>query len=321
MPTTAPSNIRTVEPLSDTPPEQRETLLTEVRGPETSSRSATAQETVRAAQPRPVPTGAPALPSGRRRPEIFHGSLLDLSSTRPRRSTKDFAASIFIHLAVIGVLVLAPFMFTEAIDLTQFTRMQLVAPPPPPPPPPPPAQMIARRAPVKRVLTVGGKLVAPTMIPQSVVMLHEKPLPPELDNVGAGIAGGVPGGVPGGQAGGVLGSILSGVQKAPPPPVAAPARTEPIRVGGRVKPPRKIYGPLPEYPVLARQARVEGNVIVDAVIDTSGNVIEAKVISGPPLLMQAALDAVRQWKFEPTYLNDQPVPVRLLVTVEFSLGK
>jgi protein TonB len=92
-----------------------------------------------------------------------------------------------------------------------------------------------------------------------------------------------------------------------------------VRVGGRVKAPRKIYAPAPNYPALARQARIEGTVVIDAVIDVSGNVVEAKVVSGHPLLLAAALEAVRQWKFEPTYLNEQPVPVALLVTVEFHL--
>lgn len=93
----------------------------------------------------------------------------------------------------------------------------------------------------------------------------------------------------------------------------------PVRVGGRVKEPRKLYAPAPEYPILAKQARVEGAVVIEAIIDASGNVVEAKVVSGPALLMKAALDAVRQWKFEPTYLNEQPVAVDLIVTVEFRL--
>lgn len=93
----------------------------------------------------------------------------------------------------------------------------------------------------------------------------------------------------------------------------------PVRVGGRVKEPRRLYTPSPEYPILAKQARVEGTVVIEAIIDVNGNVIEAKVVSGPALLMKAALEAVKQWKFEPTYLNEQPVPVDLIVTVEFHL--
>jgi len=93
-----------------------------------------------------------------------------------------------------------------------------------------------------------------------------------------------------------------------------------VRVGGRVKEPRLIARVDPRYPPLAIQTHLEGTVVVQAVIDEHGDVVEAKVVSGPPLLIQSALDAVRQWKFEPTYLNDEPVPVQLNVTVAFRLN-
>lgn len=94
-----------------------------------------------------------------------------------------------------------------------------------------------------------------------------------------------------------------------------------MRVGGRLKPPRAIVQLPPEYPPLARQARIEGQVQIDAVLDEQGNVIEMKVVSGPPLLYQAALGALKKWKYQPTYLNDQPIPVQMLVTVTFVLGR
>jgi protein TonB len=221
----------------------------------------------------------------------------------------------------LSIVVLVPLYYTESIDLSQVQQMFLIAPPPAAPPPPPPAAVVPR-APVasKRVLTSGGKLVMPTMIPEKVAILHEEPLPPDVDG-STGVPGGVVGGVPGGVPGGVIGSIISGGQRSlalPPPPSSE--RRAPVRVGGRVRAPRKLYAPYPNYPPLARQARIEGTVVIDAVIDVSGNVVEAKVVSGHPLLLAAALEAVRQWKFEPTYLNDEPVPVQLLVTVEFHLA-
>ena len=66
---------------------------------------------------------------------------------------------------------------------------------------------------------------------------------------------------------------------------------------------------------------MQGVVIIDAIVDEQGNVVEAKIVSGPPLLIQSALDAVKKWKYEPTYLNDQPVPVQLNVTVTFRLAE
>ena len=312
MMTAAPSPVETEKPQIGASTEQPE-VLTPARG-----KGQTAGWLPRGVEVAGMPKPAPEA----RRPQRdwLYGSMLEFSSTRPRRATLDFLTSIGVHSLVIAALVLAPIMFTEAIDLTQFTQMRLVAPPPPPAAPPPPAQMMARTRRVpNRMILAGGKLLSPSLIPEKILMLHEKPLPPEIDGVDQGVVGGVPGGIPGGQTGGVLGSILSGVQKAPPAPPAV-GHKAPIRVGGRVKPPRRIFSPSPEYPPLARQARVEGVVVIDAVIDVSGNVVEAKIVSGPPLLLVAALEAVQRWKFEPTYLDEEPVAVKLLVTVEFHLS-
>jgi protein TonB len=104
------------------------------------------------------------------------------------------------------------------------------------------------------------------------------------------------------------------------PPVAeGPKR--PVRIGGDVKPPRLITGPAAIYPVLAAQAHVHGMVVIDAIIDEHGNVVQEKVVSGHPLLVQAALDAVRQWRYQPTLLNGEPVEVDTTVDVIFSLNQ
>ena len=76
----------------------------------------------------------------------------------------------------------------------------------------------------------------------------------------------------------------------------------------------------PKYPVLGIQTHTQGTVIVQAIIDEQGDVVEVKVVSGPPMLVSSALNAVRQWKYQPTYLNEQPVPVQLNVTVTFNLS-
>ena len=251
--------------------------------------------------------------------ELFHDSLLELSSSRPRRRTADFVLSMAFHTIFLGTLILIPLFFTQAIDLKQFTLTFLVAPSPPPPPPPPASPAIARiKTPIKRVFTSGGKLLAPTVIPEKVAMLKEEALPPDVEG---GVAGGVPGGVPGGQAGGVIGGIISSAPRTfiPVAPTAAQPKA-PLCVGGRVKAPRPVSRPDPLYPALARQAKIQGDVLIDAVIDSSGNVVEMRVVSGHPLLIQPATDALRKWKYEPTYLNDVAVPVQLIVTVRFRLG-
>jgi protein TonB len=120
-------------------------------------------------------------------------------------------------------------------------------------------------------------------------------------------------GVPGGVATGVVGGL-----PAPPPPPPPPA--EPVRVGGNIRPPTKTKDVRPSYPTIAQSARVEGIVIIEAVIGPDGRVQDAKVLRSIPLLDQAALDAVRQWEFTPTLLNNQPVPVIMTVTVQFTLS-
>lgn len=253
-----------------------------------------------------------------REQKVFAEALLEASSTRQRFSGRRVFYSIAIHTLVLMVLILPPLFFTDTINLRQFTQTLLVAPPPPPPPPPAP-QAIAKAVVSKRVFTNAGKLIAPSVIPQKVAMLKEEPIDPDI---GAGAAGGVPGGVPGGQLGGVIGGIISDASRkasvAPPPSVQ---RTAPLRVGGHVRPPRLITKVAPSYPPLARQTRVQGDVTVDAVIDSGGNVVEMQIISGHPLLLSAALEAVKQWKYEPTYLNDQPIPVQLIVVVTFRLER
>jgi protein TonB len=171
------------------------------------------------------------------------------------------------------------------------------------------------------VLMNAGKLLAPTVIPKHVAEIKEPPL--AHDSFG-GVIGGVPGGVPGGQLGGVLGGVIGGVlntaaRPVPPPPTVKP--NGPVRVGGHVRQPKVIVQVLPKYPVLARETHVQGQVRIDAVLDEQGNVVEMKIVSGHPLLYQAALDALKQWKYEPTYLNDRPIAVRLIVTINFQLGQ
>ena len=92
-----------------------------------------------------------------------------------------------------------------------------------------------------------------------------------------------------------------------------------MRVGGKIRPPRLVRRVEPIYPGVAKQARIQGDVRIDAIIDAKGQVVEMKVLSGHPLLATAALTAVQQWVYEPTYLNEQPVPVVLEVTVNFRL--
>jgi periplasmic protein TonB len=110
---------------------------------------------------------------------------------------------------------------------------------------------------------------------------------------------------------------ISATPAVAPPPQAAPEGPVRIRVGGALRPPRLVSSVVPNYPTIARQAGVEGDVVIDTTIDTNGAVTGMKVVSGPPMLRQAALDALRQWRYEPSKLNGEPVPVQMVVTLKF----
>jgi protein TonB len=244
--------------------------------------------------------------------------LLDENRFKTGSRTLKLLVSIVAHVTLISVPILLGLFFTDTINIKQYASMMLVAPPPPPPPPPPATAPLIKAAPVRQRFVAGGKLFAPTVIPKTIAEIKEAPLEPDS----FGVTGGVPGGVPGGQMGGVLGGVIGGVLSTAAKPVAPPSgRPAPIRVGGRVKPPKAIIQVHPDYPPLARQAHIQGQVQIDAILDEQGNVVEVKVVSGPPLLYQAAVDALRKWKYEPTYLNDQPIAVQMIVTITFTLGQ
>jgi len=232
----------------------------------------------------------------------------------PKRTNKPWtiAVSTLFQVLLLGVMTLIPLIYTEALPKTMLTTL-LVAPPPPPPPPPPPAVMPVKVVKPMARLIEAGKLITPRAIPKEVNIFKEQEMPPD---VAVGVVGGVPGGVPGGQAGGVLGGIIGG-SNLPPPPKETPKR---IRVGGQVQTAKLINKVQPVYPPLAKQARIQGTVRLQAVIAKDGSVVELQVLSGHPLLQQAALDAVRQWRYHPTLLNTEPVEVVTTIDVIFTLS-
>lgn len=268
--------------------------------------------TVPAAPPSPVPVET----------DFLKTSLMENNRIKSSSRTLDLLIAITVHTLVLSVPILAGLYFTDSLNLKEFQSTFLVAPPPPPPPPPAPAVAMVKAPPQHKVFENAGKLIAPTVIPKNVAEIKEAPLPPDMDS-GSGVPGGVPGGVAGGSMGGVLGGVVGGVVTTAAVAPLAPKENRPkapVRVGGRVREPKLIARVDPIYPALAKQTRMQGVVIIDAILDEQGNVVEAKVTSGPPLLIQSALDAVRRWRYEPTYLNDEPVSVQLNVTVTFHLN-
>jgi protein TonB len=136
-----------------------------------------------------------------------------------------------------------------------------------------------------------------------------------------GVVGGT--GEAGGVAGGVIGGVLGGVPGAPPPPPPPKpkAPSGPVRIGGQVAEANLIRKVQPVYPPLAKSARVQGTVEFTAVISKEGNIENLQLVRGHPLLVQAAKEAVLQWKYRPTLLNGQPVTVVTDIIVNFTLSQ
>ena len=251
-----------------------------------------------------------------RQDRVFSEALLEQSTVRQRRSPMDWAVSFSIHIAILVLLLLLPLYFSQGIDMKRLETTLLVAPLPPMAPAPPPPPSVAREVHVAPKVFTPGKLTAPTFIPKAVPTATSDAAPPE-EAFATGM-GAVPGGVPGGQMGGITGGMPNLAAPVAAAPVAeGPKR--PVRIGGDVKPPRLIFGPAPIYPPLASQAHVQGVVVIDAIIDEHGSVVQEKIISGHPLLIQAALKAVSQRKYEPTVLDGEPTPVDLRVEVNFHM--
>ena len=226
----------------------------------------------------------------------------DTKGHQPKRNL-FFSISVALHalglLAVVIVPLLQAQELPEPAAAVKAFFVEPAAAPPPPPPPPPPAPKVVQQAPPP--VQQDTRFIAPVEVPQEI-----KP----SSGIDLGGAGGVEGGVGGGVAGGIVG----GLPPEPPPVVQA------VRVGGNIKEPTKTKNVAPVYPDIAKQARVQGIVILECTISPQGRVTDVKVLRGIPLLDQAGIDAVKQWQYTPTLLNGVPVPVIMTVTVNFWLN-
>jgi protein TonB len=244
---------------------------------------------------------------------MFEDSLIESGGKLKTKRGFTSIISFAIQIMIVGVMVLIPLIFTEALPKGT-TLFMLVAPPPPPPPPPPAAAPVHV---VKQIQSdiVNGELRTPTKIPKKVLEnLKEDEAPPQM--AVTGVVGGVPGGVPGGSMGGVIGSVLSSTPVAVPK-IATPQR---VRVSSGVSSGLLIRKVSPTYPPLARQARIQGTVILQAQISKDGSIQNLQLISGHPMLAPAAIEAVKQWKYKPYLLNGEPVEVETQVQVNFTLA-
>jgi periplasmic protein TonB len=242
-----------------------------------------------------------------------------------RRDLAPLVISWTVHVLAIGAVALLPLLFATqhlpVIPEDVLTYVAIAAPPPPPPPPPPaaPAPAVKREStrPVPRPRPVPqAPVVAPRELPPAIDTADDDEGASDLDSFD-GVAGGVPGGIPGGVLGGVVGGIAD---VPPPPPPPPPAPRAPVRTGGQIQAPELVKRVPPVYPPLAVSAQVQGVVILEATVGRDGRVEDVEVLRSVPLLDRAAVDAVRQWVYEPLLLNGQAERFVLTVTVSFSLS-
>lgn len=246
---------------------------------------------------------------------MFEDAMIESSSEHAKKGPKkviSLPVSLALHILVIGGIVGASIWFVEDVPEPPIPVTFYAAAPPPPPPPPAAAPKPAAPKPEtpKPIPIRPTEMTAPTMIPEKVPEALSAP-EPDLP-AGEGVEGGVEGGVPGGVMGGVIGGVPGGTGPG--------LSEEPLRVGGDVKAPQLTNRVEPSYPEAARKARMEGVVILEAIITASGSVEDVRVLkSVNPLLDTAATRAVSQWRYRPATLNGRAVRVYLTVTVTFNL--
>lgn len=228
------------------------------------------------------------------------------------RKTGPVLVSIAGHLVLVTLVVVVPLLYATDTLPKLPTMMafaaDMPAPPPPPPPPPPPAPKPAAPKEAPKAAPP-NPLAAPVVAPSEI--RPELPVP-EVPRVEHGVEGGVVGGVEGGI-------VTNLVPPPPPPPPPPPAPKEPVRVGGNVQAPALVKRVEPTYPDLALAAKITGLVILEATVSADGTVESVRVLRSVKFLDQAAVDAVKQWRYSPLVLNGIPTPFVLSVSLNFSV--
>ena len=212
--------------------------------------------------------------------------------------------SIGLHLAALLLFLIIPLTANMILPDPATNPPDWIRVAPMPPPPPLQRVRPATAAPVRDAAT--NPVLAPTTAPSAIPEEVAPPGVPVLD--ASSFANGTSS----------LGEVIPNQRPVVPPP-DPPRPVAQVRVADLPVAPRKIVDARPTYPEIARAARVEGTIIMEAVIDTSGRVTQLRVLRSVPMLDQAALDAVRQWRYTPSLYGGHPVSVLMTITVRFQL--
>ena len=241
--------------------------------------------------------------------DLFHDSLfVSGSKSRPRNPWAAVGSVTQLALLLLGLVVI-PLFHTETLPKWERLTMLYI----------PPAAAASNDTRLSVPTSTSRYTPTAMRIPSPVQMRQEPPSPP-LDTPG-GVVGGVPGGVIGGIPNGALSEVLGSTSTTPilaKTLVPTPRR---VRVPARVAEANLVYDIAPKYPPEAGQARIEGTVVLLAVIRKDGTVEDVRVESGLPVLAQAAIEAVKQWRYRPYLLNGEPVEINSQITINFTLSR
>jgi len=238
---------------------------------------------------------------------LFHDSLIVSGGKSRPRNPWAAVGSLAFQVLVVAALVVIPLFRTDPLPKREMLTM-LYAPP--------------------AAASNAARLQAPTPAYTSTSIGIHAPIrgtqeaPPPPAGTTGGVVGGLPGGVAGGLPGGALSEVLGSARTAPVlAKTPEPAPVKRMRIASRVAEANLIHDVAPQYPPEAGRARIEGAVVLMAVIGKDGSVQDVQVESGLPMLAQAAVDAVRQWRYRPYLLNGEPVEVASRITINFTLSR
>jgi periplasmic protein TonB len=233
-------------------------------------------------------------------------STLESSWDKSARRGWSAAASFGFQAMALSLLLLIPLLTVQGPP--RLPLWEAVMAPPPPPPPAPAAQ----QHPLHSVTNMSGEhVLQPPTIPSHIADVHETAAPAAPDLGELGVNGGT-----GSRGRGAANSIGDSVAIIPPPPSAP---TRPPRISHWAEG-NLIYRVQPVYPTLARQARIQGAVQLRAIISKEGTIEHLAVESGHPMLIGSAIEAVRQWRYRPYLLNEEPIEIETEITVNFVLS-
>ncbi len=241
--------------------------------------------------------------------DLFRESLI-ASGTSPRRNPWATVGALGFELLVLVMLVVAPLFHTDPLPKRATLTMLYLQPPP---------AAFGNSARFQAPKPVSTYTPTSTGITAPVHKTQEAPPSPAGTTVG--MLGGVPGGVVGGVPGGVFSGMLNSAPSVPALanlPVPTPVKR--MRIASRVAEANLIHDVTPQYPPEAGRARIEGTVVLMAVISKDGSVLDVRVESGLPILAQAAIDAVKQWRYKPYVIDGEPVEVDSRITINFTLS-